>query len=430
MSQGTSTVPTERIRTIDIVRGIAVLGILTINVSDMAYPEDLVLAFDVIDPERGWNFWTGLSLEVLFSGKMRGLFTVLFGVSSVLIIERLSAKMDGLAVAEVYFRRLLWLLVFGLVNAYVFLWWGDVLFKYAMLGMVLFPFRRASFAVLIAAILSCLAVLTIQPFVEYREMVNLEESYLGVEKKRQLGELLTADDQEVVAQWEDRLDEAEADGDAIEAEMEVRTSGYIENFQYNVEDVIEEQTTIFYEEDFWDLILYMFLGIMLFRLGFFDERTKKTVHLVVCLVGIGVGLTMHAWLNIGLQEDRQDVTGLLFYLIFVDLGRLPFVLGYLSLITLVFRFRDFQRLGDGMAAVGRMALSNYLLQSIFSAFVFYGFGLAQFNQLSRLDLAMLIGFVCLLQIAFSVIWMRWCYFGPFEWLWRSLTYWKVQPLLK
>lgn len=430
MSQGTSTVPTERIRTIDIVRGIAVLGILTINVSDMAYPEDLVLAFDVIDPERGWNFWTGLSLEVLFSGKMRGLFTVLFGVSSVLIIERLSAKMDGLAVAEVYFRRLLWLLVFGLVNAYVFLWWGDVLFKYAMLGMVLFPFRRASFAVLIAAILSCLAVLTIQPFVEYREMVNLQESYLGVEKKRQLGELLTADDQEVVAQWEDRLDEAEADGDAIEAEMEVRTSGYIENFQYNVEDVIEEQTTIFYEEDFWDLILYMFLGIMLFRLGFFDERTKKTVHLVVCLVGIGVGLTMHAWLNIGLQEDRQDVTGSLFYLIFVDLGRLPFVLGYLSLITLVFRFRDFQRLGDGMAAVGRMALSNYLLQSIFSAFVFYGFGLAQFNQLSRLDLAMLIGFVCLLQIAFSVIWMRWCYFGPFEWLWRSLTYWKVQPLLK
>lgn len=430
MSQGTSTVPTERIRTIDIVRGIAVLGILTINVSDMAYPEDLVLAFDVIDPERGWNFWTGLSLEVLFSGKMRGLFTVLFGVSSVLIIERLSAKMDGLAVAEVYFRRLLWLLVFGLVNAYVFLWWGDVLFKYAMLGMVLFPFRRASFAVLIAAILSCLAVLTIQPFVEYREMVNLQESYLGVEKKRQLGELLTADDQEVVAQWEDRLDEAEADGDAIEAEMEVRTSGYIENFQYNVEDVIEEQTTIFYEEDFWDLILYMFLGIMLFRLGFFDERTKKTVHLVVCLVGIGVGLTMHAWLNIGLQEDRQDLTGSLFYLIFVDLGRLPFVLGYLSLITLVFRFRDFQRLGDGMAAVGRMALSNYLLQSIFSAFVFYGFGLAQFNQLSRLDLAMLIGFVCLLQIAFSVIWMRWCYFGPFEWLWRSLTYWKVQPLLK
>lgn len=430
MSQGTSTVPTERIRTIDIVRGIAVLGILTINVSDMAYPEDLVLAFDVIDPERGWNFWTGLSLEVLFSGKMRGLFTVLFGVSSVLIIERLSAKMDGLAVAEVYFRRLLWLLVFGLVNAYVFLWWGDVLFKYAMLGMVLFPFRRASFAVLIAAILSCLAVLTIQPFVEYREMVNLEESYLGVEKKRQLGELLTADDQEVVAQWEDRLDEAEADGDAIEAEMEVRTSGYLENFQYNVEDVIEEQTTIFYEEDFWDLILYMFLGIMLFRLGFFDERTKKTVHLVVCLVGIGVGLTMHAWLNIGLQEDRQDLTGSLFYLIFVDLGRLPFVLGYLSLITLVFRFRDFQRLGDGMAAVGRMALSNYLLQSIFSAFVFYGFGLAQFNQLSRLDLAMLIGFVCLLQIAFSVIWMRWCYFGPFEWLWRSLTYWKVQPLLK
>lgn len=425
-----TTLQPDRIPMIDIIRGVAVLGILTINVPDMAYPQDLALAFAATDPGRSWNYWTGLSLEVLFSGKMRGLFTVLFGVSSVLIIERLSAKMDALAVTEIYFRRLLWLLAFGLINAYVFLWWGDVLFKYALLGMVLFPFRRASFAVLTIAILSCLAVLTIQPFLEYRETVLLHDEYLDVQAKRQSGERLTSDDRGVVAQWRDVQDDWEMDYDAIEEEMAVRNSGYWENFQFNADNVIEEQTTLLYQEDIWDLLAYMFLGIMLYRLGFFDERLKKAIHFVISLFGIGVGLAIHAWLTIGTQENRGEPADLLFYLTFVDVGRLPFVLGYLSLITLIFRSRVFRYLGKAMAAVGRMALSNYLLQSIIAALIFYGFGLAQFNQLSRLDLVGLICLIWLAQIAFSVIWMRWCRFGPFEWLWRSLTYWQTQALLR
>ena len=153
----------RRIRLIDVVRGVAVLGIFAINIVDMAYPEDLVLAFHLTDPEQDWNYWAGLGLETLFAGKMRGLFTLLFGVSAILFIEKLNRRYDGPTVAGIYYRRLLWLLVFGLLNAYVFLWWGDVLLKYALLGMLLFAFRQASFGVLTAAMLTCLAVLTIQP---------------------------------------------------------------------------------------------------------------------------------------------------------------------------------------------------------------------------------------------------------------------------
>ena len=104
------------------------------------------------------------------------------------------------------------------------------------------------------------------------------------------------------------------------------------------------------------------------------------------------------------------------------------MLGYASLIILISRLEICRLIGNGMEAVGRMALSNYLMQSVIGAFVFYEFGLAQFNLFSRLDLAALIFLVWVFQVTFSVFWMRRFCYGPAEWLWRSLTYWQVQPL--
>jgi uncharacterized protein len=419
-----------RIRVIDIIRGVAVLGIFTINIADTAYPEDLVLAFAAVVPAMGLDYWAGFGLETLFSGKMRGLFTILFGVSSVLIVDNLSRRYDGLGVADIYFRRLLWLLVFGLLNAYVFLWWGDVLFKYALLGMLLFAFRRASFRVLTAAVLTCIAVLTIQPLADYREIVNLEQDYLDVQDLEESGERLTWDDRDILADWEDTLDDLRPDYDLIEEEMELKTGQYAEVFEYNAERVFEEHTAIFYEEDLWDMALYMFLGIMLFRLGFFDEHLRQGVHFTIALFGIGTGLAIHVWMNLGLQENHLDPVNAHYYPIFFDFGRLPFVLGYLSLIIFLFRIPTFRRLGDGLLAAGRMALSNYLMQSIIVAFLFYGFGLAQFNQLSRIEIMMVIVVVWIIQVTASVYWMRRFHYGPFEWLWRSLSYWEAQPFRK
>ena len=421
---------TQRIRIIDIVRGIAVLGIFTINIVDMGYPEDLVLAFHLTDPDKGWNYWTGLGSETLFAGKMRGLFTLLFGVSAVLFIEKLGRRYDAPTVAGIYYRRLLWLLVFGLLNGYVFLWWGDVLFKYALLGMLLYAFRQASLGVLTAAVLACLAVLTLQPLADYRETADLQQDAMALQAQQESGRRLGLDDRDVIADWRDTRDELWPDYDLIEDEMETKQGRYGEIFRYNATYVLEEYTTIFYQEDLWDMMPYMLLGIMLFRLGFFDERTKQGVHIAIALVGIGTGLATHAWINLGLQDNPLDPVNSLYYRIFFDLGRLPFVLGYLSLIIFVFRMAIFRRIGDGMSATGRMALSNYLMQSILAAFLFYGFGLAQFHPLNRLDLAMVTVVFWILQIGFSVFWMRRFHYGPFEWLWRSLTYWHIQPLRK
>ena len=178
------------------------------------------------------------------------------------------------------------------------------------------------------------------------------------------------------------------------------------------------------------MFLYMLLGIMLFRMRFFDEKAKQAVHLSIALCGIGVGLVVHTWLYLRYYENFLDPVDSLYYLIFVDLGRLPLVLGYTSLIILLFRLKPLNRLGDWLAATGKMALTNYLMQSIIGAFIFYGFGFAQFNQFNRVEIAITILLVWIFQIIFSSVWMKYFNYGPFEWIWRSLTYWKVQPFWK
>jgi len=421
---------TQRIRSIDIIRGIAVLGIFTMNAADMAYPQDLVLDFHAADPARGGNYWVAFTSEVLFSGKMRGLFTLLFGVSSVLIVERLNRKTDGLTAADYYFRRLLWLLIFGLVNAYIFLWWGDVLFKYALLGMLLFSFRRASSKILTVAMLTCLAVLTVQPYADYRDIADLEQQYIAVQDKQRSAQPLTSHDHEVIDRWQEVLADTRPDYDSIEDEIQIKSGNYAGIFKYNVNQALEEQTSIFYAEDVWDMLLFMILGIMLLRIKLFDEQVPQFVHILIALFGIGVGLTVHLWLNFGVYANYSDPVAPLYYLTYFDLGRVPFVVGYVSLIILIFRSDIFKYIGDGAAAVGRMALTNYLMQSIIGTFVFYGFGLAYFSQLSRLDLAAFIFLVWIFQITFSVLWMRLFCYGPVEWLWRSLTYWEAQPLYR
>ena len=423
------TNPVNRIHIIDIIRGVAVLGIFTMNLPLMALPGDLYENFSVTDPSHGWGYWIGVISEILFLGKMRGLFTLLFGVSSVLIIEKLNKKIGGFDAAEIYFRRMLWLLFFGLIHAYFLLWWGEVLFQYALLGMLLFPFRKAPYKVLVAGILTCLVVLTIQPIIDYRDVVELQEEYISVEDKQQAGEKLTIDDEEILEEWDESTPDLLSDED-IEEEVEAKTSGYFDVFDYNIEDVIDNQTTETYIWWFWDMFLYMLLGIMLFRMDFFDERVKQSLHLSIAFCGIGVGLIIHTWLYLHYYEDFSNPVDSLYYLIFVDLGRLPLVLGYTSLIILLFRLKSFNRMGSWLAATGKMALTNYLMQSIIGAFIFYGFGFAQFNQFNRVEITVTILSVWVFQIICSVFWMQHFNYGPFEWAWRSLTYWKVQPFRK
>ena len=421
----------HRIRIIDIVRGVAVLGIFAINIQEMAFPEELAFYFQFDDKEQYFSNFVGISIEILFYGKMRGLFAILFGVSSMLIIQTLTDPETGSIDARYYFRRLMWLAAFGLLNSYLFLWWGDILFKYALLGALLFPLRLASTRSLVVLAMASLTVLTAQPYLRYSEIAALKEKVGEVERNAQQGQVITPEAEEIKDKWQERQGDLQPNYSLIDDGVRIKTGEYSALFKYVAWKAFEEQTTIFYQEDFFDIFLYMVIGIILFRLDFFGRRyARQPLQLAIALFGLSLGFLVHAWINWGLLTSRLDPLKSEYYQIFFDIGRLPFVIGYLSLIIFLFHNELLKFSGDCLAAVGRMALSNYLLQSVIGVFLFYGIGLGQFNQLTRSEIAIIIVVVWTFQITFSVMWMAAFYYGPFEWVWRSLTYSKIQPLRK
>ena len=134
----------ERIIILDSLRGIAILGILMMNIPGFGLPAPVSYGDPSVLQETGINFKTWYFIDWFLEGSQRGLFSMLFGAGMILFISRLEKRTDGLWPADYFFRRQLWLLVFGLFNAFVLLWFWDILFQYAICGMILFVFRRLS----------------------------------------------------------------------------------------------------------------------------------------------------------------------------------------------------------------------------------------------------------------------------------------------
>ena len=167
---GTPVSESERIVLLDSLRGIALCGILVMNIPGFALPYLQVMDPSIRNEMSGLNFYIYYIIELLFEGSQRAIFTMLFGAGMLLFLSRLEKKVDGLMVAEYYFRRQLWLLFFGLFNAYILLWFWDILYHYAIFGMLLFPFRRLAPKALFIAAGVCLLMMTVRENVNfYRE---------------------------------------------------------------------------------------------------------------------------------------------------------------------------------------------------------------------------------------------------------------------
>jgi uncharacterized protein len=134
----------ERILFIDAIRGIALLGILLMNSMAQSQAHWFYSFMNLNQPLKGPNFWAWVVEMGVFEGTMRGMFSILFGAGTLLLINRLEKTRGHMDAADIYYRRILWLLFFGVVNAFIFLWPGDILYSYALCGLVLFPFRKLS----------------------------------------------------------------------------------------------------------------------------------------------------------------------------------------------------------------------------------------------------------------------------------------------
>lgn len=182
----------------------------------------------------------------------------------------------------------------------------------------------------------------------------------------------------------------------------------------------------------WDILLFMFLGMAFFKLRILQGEVKTEVYIWMTVIGLGAGLSL-SYLFVG-NDVRHDfnwfeITKAKVF-DFYELQRFGHSIGIFGLLMLTYKSGWFKGLFALMRPVGQMAFTNYLMQSLLCGFFFYGIGLGYFGKLQLYQLYYVVAVVWILQIIWSHIWLRYFRFGPLEWLWRSLTYWKKQPMRK
>jgi uncharacterized protein len=421
----------DRIKSIDSIRGFALLGILLMNIPGFGMNLDYWY-FILTGPRSGYDYYTFAAVEIFFDGTMRGLFSMLFGAGMVLFMMNKKELPGQPSVAVYYYRRLLWLVFFGLINAFVILWFGDILFFYGLFGMLLFAFRKlpAKWLLIIAlAIISCGMIQSAWRWSETREK---RANYLEAMAAKKENKKLTEEQQGAIGEWTQRINSQKPDTAQTNLNLRTMHSGYGAIFSYWIPmNASDEVSGTYY--GIYDMLAMMFLGMALFAWGFFTNKLSTSTYVMWLLIGYGIGIPVGYQLclqdfgsfgHFGEFVDRWRSTPF----IFTEFRRIPITIGHASLLMLLYRSGAVKWLMKALAAVGQMAFTNYLMQSIICTLFFYGYGFGYYGKLHLHQIYYVVGCVWIFQMIYSVIWLKYFRFGPFEWVWRSLTYWKKQPM--
>lgn len=417
-----------RIQSLDVLRGVAILGILMMNITGFGLlPQAYVnpLAGGGTD---GLNATVFAVMTVGFEGTMRGIFSLLFGASLVLLTERMETAGAGLMAAEIHFRRMLWMMFFGIVHWSLLLWPGEILFLYSMCGLLLFAVRKLKPGVHLTAGLVLIGLAAIFQSLDYQDIALIKTEASAAQTAKASGAPLNKVQVEAIEQWADRVSHIMPTN--AEAE-EIRTwhSG-------TYWDAVAGQFPSSYDYQwkgapfllFFDVIPFMLLGMGMLKIGVLSGQSSLRTYLQMIVAGYSIGIPL------GLYELDIVRGGGFDTLAFAradqsyEISRLAMVIGHLGLALLVIRQRLFRGLQRALAATGQMALSNYLAQTIICVILFYGFGFGLFEMFERYELYVVVAAIWAAQLIWSQLWLRHFRFGPFEWLWRSLTYWQRQPM--
>lgn len=419
--------PTQRkarINSLDVIRGIALLGILLMNINGMGLP------FSYSDPtvaggSDGLNLKVWIVNNMLFEGTMRGLFTLLFGAGVILLTTRLEKKGAGISTADIYYRRILWLLIFGLINVWVLLWHGDILYPYALFALMLFPFRYTSIKKLI--ILGCLllGLGTLWDVSDYQNDLKIQKQAIEAQTLKEQGITLTEAQETSIKDWEKF--ETKKSPEEVQEMIHEMHQGYWEVLLAKVKMNQFMQTWFPYRIWFWDILSYMLLGMAFFKLRIFHGERTNLYYLIMLVIGYAVGLTINYFETQLLLDSNFDSLITSKTNQTYQIGRLFTTIGHVGLFMLFIKSGILGFLQKALAAVGTMALTNYLMHSLITSIIFYGFGFSLYGELQRFELYYIVGGIWIFQLISSPIWLKYFQYGPVEWLWRSLTYQKKQP---
>jgi uncharacterized protein len=397
------TTVSERIISLDILRGFAILGILIMNIQSFSMIYSAYFNPTAYGDFTGINKLVWIISHIVADSKFMTIFSILFGAGTVLFTERLKAK--GIKSLNVHYRRAFWLLIIGLLHAYL-LWYGDILTAYAVSSLWIVLLRKKKPKTLIIVGLILILVVTLfYLFSAFSIPYMPEESRQGI-----------------METW---LPSAKA----VTREISIYSGSYLGQMEIRIPEAIKMQTFVYFIFVGWRTSGLMLIGMALYKMGILSAQKSKQYYIKMIIIGLVLGYLL---IGFGLYKHFEHNFSMEYSLFlgyqFNYWGSILVSLGYIGLI--MFLIKSFKKgwLANSLQAVGQTALSNYLIQTIIATSIFYGHGFALFGKVDRWQQIIIVFGIWILQMIISPIWIKKFKFGPFEWLWRSLTYWKFQPM--
>lgn len=410
----------ERMQALDLLRGFALCGILLMNIKFMGGTPGRPL-FPAIPTDPDWIVWSVQA--VAFEGTMRGLFTLLFGAGMLLMMRR-----PGIEAADVYFRRCLMLLGFGMMNVLVFLWPADALFIYGVSGAAIFVFRNLSWRRLLVVAAAILMVLTLKTGIEDRaHAMELREGRVAAEAQA-AGQALTPAQAEAAKAWTERLERRTTLSPKAEKEIAQRREGWTGVLKWSW----ATWTTVFLQTLLAELVLesvaFMMVGMALLKAGVLTGERSWRVYAALAAGGYAVGLSLNGW-QVWTAWTTDFAPDLWITQVTYQIDRLAMTLGHVGLVLLLWKANVWGVVGRTLASMGRLGLTNYLGQSALTSIYFYGFDMVGRHGWAELWCVAVV--IWVIQAILSSLYLRVFSIGPAEWLLRSVAYGRFQsPMVK
>lgn len=394
----------ERIDSLDVLRGVAILGILLMNIVTFSMVLSAYTNPSVYNDLSGADWWTWLTLHLFVDQKFMTMFSVLFGSGVCIFMERATAKHH--AAWKLQLSRMGWLLLIGLLHAYL-IWYGDILVSYAVAGVVIALVRSwRPMTLLLVGIVVMLFV----PIL-FNSLVYLTVPYWP---------------EDVIAQFQDTVN---LESKENVAEISAYTGSWLDQLAHRIPVSLMMHILIVPVYIFWHVAGLMLMGMAAYKWGILSATRSTKFYGLMIAIGLLIGLPLvgaGVWFNT--QNDWDPIQGMFITSHWNAIGG-PFVAAaWIGLVMLICKFGVLPAVRKALASVGRMALTNYIGQSVICSVLFYGHGFGWFGQFERVELLYVVGAICAFQIVFSMLWLSRFRFGPLEWAWRSATYLRFQPL--
>ena len=398
----TPTSSQERIISLDILRGIALLGILIINIQSFAMPGAAYLNPSSYGDLTGLNKWVWIVSFVLADSKMMALFSILFGAGVILVTERATSK-SGKS-AGLHYSRSFWLLVFGMIHAHL-IWSGDILVTYAICAFIIYFFRNRTPRTLIIIGVVIIAVHSLVSIMAGLSIPSWPDDQLA----------------EAMLDWAPEVE-------TLNQEISEITGSLSSQIQINSSNATMMQTLVIPWVLFWRACGLMLIGMAFFKSGILAAQKSTSFYRKGMFIGWIIGFPLVCY---GVYQNFAHNWTYEYSMFFGNQwnywGSLGVSFGYICAIMLFIKSSGFDWLKQRLAAVGQMAFTNYITQSLICVFIFWGIGLSFFGQWERWQQFLIVLLVWAIQLWWSKPWLQNYKFGPLEWLWRSLAYRKWQP---